>query len=171
MLMGTHLLSTVEVITDEVIQRLQEKWFEESNLKSIDKFHLIMNVNVPITITIGPEETYTKRLFKTASNKIHALAGILPLMSLSKTKRIMHRSAQLNCCLEICNHFHKILRHFDALPNFLFPTSETMRDYYELPHELPNDLRLRKLGNIKKVPKPHGIIPKRPVLLPKRKLS
>ena len=119
MLMGTHLLSTVEVITDEVIQRLQEKWFEESNLKSIDKFHLIMNVNVPITITIGPEETYTKRLCKTASNKIHALAGILPLMSLSKTKSIMHRSAQLNCCLEIYNHFHKILRHFDALPNFL----------------------------------------------------
>ena len=24
---------------------------------------------------------------------------------------------------------------------------------YELPNELPNDLRLRKLGNIKKVPK------------------
>ena len=24
---------------------------------------------------------------------------------------------------------------------------------YELPHELPNDLRLRKLGNIKKVSK------------------
>ena len=33
---------------------------------------------------------------------------------------------------------------------------------YELPHELPNDLRLRKdlkkLGNIKKVSKPHRMI-------------
>ena len=29
---------------------------------------------------------------------------------------------------------------------------------YELPHELPNDLRLRKLGNIKKVPKSLKII-------------
>ena len=27
-------------------------------------------------------------------------------------------------------HFHDILRLFDALPNFPFPTSETMRDYY-----------------------------------------
>ena len=29
---------------------------------------------------------------------------------------------------------------------------------YELPHELPNDLRLRKLGNIRKVSKLHRII-------------
>ena len=28
-------------------------------------------------------------------------------------------------------------------------------DIYELPHELPNDLRLRKLGNIRKLSKPH----------------
>ena len=28
------------------------------------------------------------------------------------------------------NHFHNILRLFDVLPNFPFPTSETMRDYY-----------------------------------------
>ena len=48
----------------------------------------------------------------------------------------------------IYNHFHNILRLFDVLPNFLFTTSETMRDYhhkhdiYELPHELLNDLRL-----------------------------
>ena len=28
------------------------------------------------------------------------------------------------------NHFHNILRLFDALPNFPFTTSETMRDYY-----------------------------------------
>ena len=28
------------------------------------------------------------------------------------------------------NHFHNILRLFDVLPNFLFTTSETMRDYY-----------------------------------------
>ena len=29
-----------------------------------------------------------------------------------------------------CNNFHNILRLFDVLPNFLFVTSETMRDYY-----------------------------------------
>ena len=29
---------------------------------------------------------------------------------------------------------------------------------YELPHELPNDLRLRKLGNIRKLSKLHRII-------------
>ena len=29
---------------------------------------------------------------------------------------------------------------------------------YELPQELPNDLRLTKLGNIRKVSKPHRMI-------------
>ena len=28
------------------------------------------------------------------------------------------------------NHFHNILRLFDALPNLPFTASETMRDYY-----------------------------------------
>ena len=28
------------------------------------------------------------------------------------------------------NHFHKILRLFDVLPNFSFTTSETMQNYY-----------------------------------------
>ena len=28
------------------------------------------------------------------------------------------------------NHFHNIFRLLDVLPNFLFTTSETMRDYY-----------------------------------------
>ena len=42
---------------------------------------------------------------------------------------------------------------FDVLPNFPFTTSETMRvitykhGIYELPHELPNDVKLRTLGN------------------------
>ena len=36
---------------------------------------------------------------------------------------------------------------------------------YELPHELPNDLRLRKLGNIKKISKLHRIIARRSVFL------
>ena len=40
---------------------------------------------------------------------------------------------------------------------------------YELPHELPNDLRLRTLGNIKKISKLHRIIAWCPVLLPKLK--
>ena len=51
------------------------------------------------------------------------------------------------------NDFHNILRLFDVLQNFLFTTSETIGDYYykhgiyELPHELPNDLRPRILRN------------------------
>ena len=28
------------------------------------------------------------------------------------------------------NHFHNIVRFFEALPNFSFTTSETMGDYY-----------------------------------------
>ena len=40
---------------------------------------------------------------------------------------------------------------------------------YELPHELPNDLRLRTLGNIKKISKPRRIIARCSVLLPKIK--
>ena len=40
---------------------------------------------------------------------------------------------------------------------------------YELPHELPNDLRLRRLGNIRKVSKPHRRIAQRPFPPPKSK--
>ena len=38
---------------------------------------------------------------------------------------------------------------------------------YKLLHGLPNDLRLRKLGNIRKLSKLHRMIAKRPVPLPK----
>ena len=46
---------------------------------------------------------------------------------------------------------------FDVLPNFSFTASEkrsaivsNKQGVYELPHELPNDIRLRILGNKKK---------------------
>ena len=54
------------------------------------------------------------------------------------------------------NHGNNIVGLVDVLPNFSFTTSETRRDFwkkqdvYELPHELPNDLRLRILGNKEK---------------------
>ena len=54
------------------------------------------------------------------------------------------------------NQFHNILRLFDVLPNFPFTASETMvvitykHGIYELPHELPNDLR--------KLPRLHRMI-------------
>ena len=64
------------------------------------------------------------------------------------------------------NHFHSILRLFDALTNF--PLTQVKRfaiiiykhGIYELPHELPNDFRVRKgkLGNIRKVSKPDRMI-------------
>ena len=39
---------------------------------------------------------------------------------------------------------------------------------YELPHKLPNDLRLKKLGKIRKNSKHHRIITEYPVLPPKQ---
>ena len=62
------------------------------------------------------------------------------------------------------NNLHNILRLFDVLPNFLSPQVKRCaiitykHGMYELPHELPNDLRLRKLGNIRKVSKLHRMI-------------
>ena len=38
---------------------------------------------------------------------------------------------------------------------------------YELPDDLPNDLRLRKLENTRKISKLQGAIAQRPVSLPK----
>ena len=46
----------------------------------------------------------------------------------------------------VYNHFHNILRLFDVLLNFPFATSEAMRGY------------LRKLENIRKVPKRYRMI-------------
>ena len=58
------------------------------------------------------------------------------------------------CIFELVyNHFHNILRLFYVLPNFLSPQVKRWviitykHGIYELPHELPNDLRLRILGN------------------------
>ena len=51
------------------------------------------------------------------------------------------------------NHFQNILRLFDVLPNLRLPQVKRdviiahKRGTYELPHELPNGLRLRILGN------------------------
>ena len=63
-----------------------------------------------------------------------------------------------------CFHFHNVLRLFDVLPNF--PYTQVKRcaiviykhSIYELPHELPKDLRLRILGNARKESKRHRII-------------
>ena len=51
------------------------------------------------------------------------------------------------------NYFHIISRLFDVYQIFLSPQVKRWaiitykRGIYELPHELPNDLRLRILGN------------------------
>ena len=49
-------------------------------------------------------------------------------------------------------HFHSILRLFDVLPNLSPQVNQCQIITYkhgicELPHELPNDLKLRILGN------------------------
>ena len=47
------------------------------------------------------------------------------------------------------NHFHNMLTIFDVLPNFLSPQVKRCafityeHGIYELPNELPNDLRFR----------------------------
>ena len=51
------------------------------------------------------------------------------------------------------NHFHSILRLFDVDQIFLSPQVKLWaiitckHGIYELPHDLPNDLRIRILGN------------------------
>ena len=72
------------------------------------------------------------------------------------------------------NHFHNKLRLFDILHNFPFTKSETItykHSIYEVLKELPNDLRLRKLGNIRKVSKPHRMIAQRPAPSPPAKMK
>ena len=70
------------------------------------------------------------------------------------------------------NHGHNILRLFDTLRNFVFTTCEKSviitneHGTYEFPHELPNDLRLRKLGKIRTISKLHRILTLCPVFLP-----
>ena len=55
------------------------------------------------------------------------------------------------------NHVNNIMGLFNALPNFLFTTSETnwtinsKQGICELHHKLPNDLWLRNLGQIRKI--------------------
>ena len=69
------------------------------------------------------------------------------------------------------NYFHNILRLFDALPNVPFTTSEMMRDYYFETRYVRISARvvkrfqsfnLRKLGNTRKVSKPHRMIAQHP---------
>ena len=55
------------------------------------------------------------------------------------------------------NHFDNILRLFNVLPNLAFTTSETMCDYdLQTWYIRVNIKDLRKLGNIRKVSKPHN---------------
>ena len=63
------------------------------------------------------------------------------------------------------NQFHYILRLFDVSSNFFLSPQvkgcaiiTDKHGIYELPHELPHDLRLRKLGNIRKLYKRHRMI-------------
>ena len=57
----------------------------------------------------------------------------------------------------IYNHGHNILELYSDLVNVQFATSKTKLDIshkkliYELLHELPDNLRLKKLGNIRKI--------------------
>ena len=67
------------------------------------------------------------------------------------------------------NHVHNIWRIFESRANFAFPTSEVNRHYLyklvytTLTHELPNNLRLKTLGNIRNILKLHRIIAQFPI--------
>ena len=69
------------------------------------------------------------------------------------------------------NQLHNILRLLNVLPIFLSPQVKrcVIITYKHGIYELPNDLRLRKLGKIRKVSKPHGMIAQCPAPLPKWK--
>ena len=76
------------------------------------------------------------------------------------------------------NQFHNILRLFDVLANFVFTTSETVGHYYletqfvRVASRVAERLKtqdLRKLGNIRKLSKLHGMIAQYPGSLPKWK--
>ena len=78
---------------------------------------------------------------------------MLPERNFEPQFEFLNAYKKFNANTNIYNQFHKVLRLFDALPNFSFTTSETMAiitykyGIYELPHKLPNDLRLKILGN------------------------
>ena len=63
-----------------------------------------------------------------------------------------------------CNQFHNILNLFNVYQIFLCPQVKQWaiitykHGIYELPHELPHDLSLRILGNIRKVYELHRMI-------------
>ena len=63
-------------------------------------------------------------------------------------------------CYQYCNQLHHILTRFDVLPNFLSPQMKrcAIITYKSGIYELPHELRLRKLGHIRRVPKPHRMI-------------
>ena len=73
--------------------------------------------------------------------------------------------------------FSYILRFFDDLPHFLFTTSDTMHNYYletRVASRVAKRLKiqdLRKLGNIRKVSKPHRMITQCPFSLLKLMFS
>ena len=66
-----------------------------------------------------------------------------------KKLSVEHTLNWLNCVslTLVYDQFHNILRLFDVLPIFPFSTSETIATYKHGIYELPNDLRLRILGN------------------------
>ena len=75
----------------------------------------------------------------------------------------------------IYNQFHNIFRLFDVLLIFVSPQVKRWaiipykHGIYELAYEFLNDLRLTKLGNIRKLSKPHRMKVQCPVSLPKWK--
>ena len=73
----------------------------------------LLGVKIDVNLNFN---NHISDLCKKASRKISALARVAPFMSFNKRK--------------LLQYFHNILRLFDVLPNFLFTTSETTRDYY-----------------------------------------
>ena len=86
--------------------------------------------------------------FGTYSQYIEAHPGLLQTSKLKSLTKIVNTKI-----VNSYNHGHDILRLFDTLPNFFSPRVKgsmhisNKHGIYELPHELPNDLRLRILGN------------------------
>ena len=99
-------------------------------LKALCRTPLVSASNFNSTfLTLRPRQTY-----------IYVFPA-LRFLDISKPLHVPYRSY---------NQFHNILRLSDVLPNFPFTTSERCavitfkHGTHELPHEFPNDLRVRK---------------------------
>ena len=104
-----------------------------------------------------------KEITQSGNGSIYWKTFLLKFVSHLLIVYVVNRTLWKQVHCQIYNHFHNILRLFGVLKIFPFTTSETMRDYYLQTWHVRVAKRLmtwdvRKLGNIRRVSKPHRMI-------------